>query len=517
MVSFHAMKHPSKAEPRNLLARLLETPNLPEAVQSLEPRILHQLIRTVGLEDCGQLLAHATTEQLTRIFDEDVWKGDEVGGEDHLDAERFGLWLNVLVEAGEPAAAQRIVELDFDFVTAALSEHILVLDAASTSRAHDLLEQCDSYEIGGCTVVAKRSGSWDAVVALLTRLDCDHHDFFGRLMARCFRISEYFEDDSGLYEALRAGEQVLADAAGDRGQRREQEGYIAPADAAVFLRLARELRSAERDSPPDPDHVTAAYFAAAERRATNNVAATEGLAVRELLGALRQAEAVPSSRLLLAGSENRGAAIREYLLFVREDDEPAYSRRMEELGYLVNVLVAACSFQGRRCRPAEAEEAVLAACNLGMENWPWLPAGVGRDFLARHDLVTVFRVGWSLIHERVSMAVARALAQTLAEISSDDPWMQRQLTALTRALDRHTEAGNPWHAREELEILAVLDQPSWLILTGLLDECPAVPPTPTPGKPPLRIAPPSEFIATNDQIVWVRDFLDGLAERLIGP
>jgi len=511
------MEHPGKAEPRNFLARLLETPNLPEAVQSLEPRILHQLIRTIGLEDCAQLLAHATTEQLTRIFDEDVWKGDKVGGEDHLDAERFGLWLNVLVESGEAAAAQRIVELDFEFVTAALSQHVLVVDPASASRAHEVLEECDSYEIGGHTVVAKRSGSWDAVLALLTRLDCDHHDFFCRLIDRCRRVSEYVEDDGGLYAALKPAEQVLSDAAAGRGERREQEGYVAPADAAAFLKLARDLRIAQHAEPPEGDDVTAAYFAAAERRATTNVAAAEVPAARELLGALRQAEAMPRSRLLLAGSESRGAAIREQLLFVREDTPSEYSRRMDELGYLVNVLVAGCSHQGGRFRPAGAEEAVLAACNLGMQNWPWLPAGIGRDFLVRHDLVTVFRVGWSLIHERVSMAVARALAKTLSEISSDDRWMQRQLEALTRALERHTGAGTPWRARGELEILAVLDQPAWLILMGLLDECPAVPPAQTGGKPQLRIAPPSEFIATNDQIAWVRAFLDGLAEQLVGP
>lgn len=63
-------------------------------------------------------------------------------------------------------------------------------------------------------------------------------------MRRCARLAtEHIVDNGGLYEVLTADEQLLADAAADREQRREQEGYVAPAEAAAFLMEARRLGS----------------------------------------------------------------------------------------------------------------------------------------------------------------------------------------------------------------------------------------------------------------------------------
>ncbi|HEY7514711.1 MAG TPA: DUF6178 family protein, partial [Vicinamibacteria bacterium] len=116
-------------KPRDLLERILETPDLARAVQSLEPAVLHQLVRRCGLEDSGPILALATTEQLVRLFDDDLWRAERPGEEERFDTDRFGQWLEVLAEAGGEIAARRIVEMDFDFVTAALGRHVLVLDA----------------------------------------------------------------------------------------------------------------------------------------------------------------------------------------------------------------------------------------------------------------------------------------------------------------------------------------------------------------------------------------------------
>src|SRR5579862_9017976 len=66
-------------EARHLLARLLDIPNLPEGVPTLEPKVLHQLVRHFGLEECGDILAMATPHQLTQIFDEDLWSSNRPG------------------------------------------------------------------------------------------------------------------------------------------------------------------------------------------------------------------------------------------------------------------------------------------------------------------------------------------------------------------------------------------------------------------------------------------------------
>jgi len=45
--------------PQQLLARILDEPELVRAVQALEPRALGRLIDHVGLEDAGELVALA--------------------------------------------------------------------------------------------------------------------------------------------------------------------------------------------------------------------------------------------------------------------------------------------------------------------------------------------------------------------------------------------------------------------------------------------------------------------------
>ena len=61
------------AKSRRPLDRLLNTANLAKIVPQLQPEVLHRVIHTSGLEDCAELLALATPEQLARILDLDIW------------------------------------------------------------------------------------------------------------------------------------------------------------------------------------------------------------------------------------------------------------------------------------------------------------------------------------------------------------------------------------------------------------------------------------------------------------
>jgi len=358
--------------PRHLLTRLLETPDLAQVVQSLDPRVLHQLVRHCGLEDCGEIIGLATTEQLMRIFDDDLWRNDRTGEEDEFDADRFGLWLEVLAEAGVAAAAQKIAEMDFDFVTAAMSRHILVLDQESlilgqappdagvgdydpmaNARAvmtENALEDRLRHDLAGYRVIAKRSESWDALLSILIGIEEDHHGLFGKLMKRCCHLStEYIEDNGGLYEVLTADEQVMADIAGDREHRREQEGYVTPSQAVAFLKVSRQGQGGEGGVPPRWDPVTASYFRELEHRASATERHVTERHVNDFLSTLQEAGVIerPRPPLLLKGEADDGARlsrIRSQLRFVQEHDGAAYARRREELAYLANVLIAGCSF-----------------------------------------------------------------------------------------------------------------------------------------------------------------------------
>ena len=89
------------------------------------------------------------------------------------------------------------------------------------------------------------------------------------------------------------------------------------------------------------------------------------------------------------------------------------SLKSQELFYLANVLVAGSEHQGRSFTPREAYEASVAVCSLGLECWPDAWGAADEHLLASHDLATVFRVGWAVLHERVAMRSARRLLLAL--------------------------------------------------------------------------------------------------------
>src|SRR5262249_41511880 len=138
-----------------------------------------------------------------------------------------------------------------------------------------------------------------------------------------------------------------------------------------------------------------------------------------------------------------------------------------------------CSVQARPFTAQEASEAAMAVCNLGLENWPphWLPANATAlpdSFLVGHDLVSVFQVGWAVLHEDVSTYAAEQLIGVLTSLRCDDREIQTGLDALRIEMARQLQAGTPWRARDALDVIAILDMPAWAILLALIDECPVL-------------------------------------------
>ena len=118
---------------RPLLERILNTPHLAQIVPRLPPEVLHRVIEKCGLEDCGELVALATAGQLAAVFDLDLWLPAAPGLDERFNADRFVLWLEVMMEAGAPLAAQKLAEIDVDLAAAALARHVRVFDAATIS------------------------------------------------------------------------------------------------------------------------------------------------------------------------------------------------------------------------------------------------------------------------------------------------------------------------------------------------------------------------------------------------
>lgn len=70
----------------SLLSRLIATPDLVRAVQALPGPTFSALVRRIGVEDAGELLALASNEQLVDAFDEDLFRNDRPGERETFDA-----------------------------------------------------------------------------------------------------------------------------------------------------------------------------------------------------------------------------------------------------------------------------------------------------------------------------------------------------------------------------------------------------------------------------------------------
>jgi hypothetical protein len=513
---------------RNLLERILDTPHLAHVVPRLSPDILHRVIQTCGLEDCVDLVAMATPGQLARVLDLDVWRAARPGLDEELDAGRFGVWLAVLMESGASVAAQKLAGLDGDLVIAALAQHVAVFDCAAVSPSstdgEELPEprrvsQSAAYEIGNYLLEAKRTDAWDAIIELLVHLDADDPDFFHRLMRGCRNRSNSGYEIDGLHDLLSAGEQTF-DLTVDRERRRETQGFVTPAQARAFLQSARQLPFGD-SAPPPLNPIARAYFQAIEWTPPPE-GTSDGVAA--VVDALLEAGVLPQApRALLGGSHEparRVSLLERHLQFARDAGETVYSSRSDEFGYLANALLAGCSIQARPFTPQEASDAATAVCNLGLEHWPAAWRGgtaLPDDLLVRHDLIAVFQVGWTVLHDDVCMYAAGRLIDVLGDLRSPDPETQRGLDDLGLQMTKHWRAGTPWRAREAMDVLVTLDMPAWAALLGLIDECPvihAAMATPQGSRTRAVSATSFEFISGSSQVAAVRDFMESLAETL---
>jgi len=535
-------KHLRRSRPsERLLDRILETPQLARVVPQLQPEVLHRLIQHCGLEDCGELLALATPGQLTRLFDLDLWRAVVPGRDEQFDADRFGTWLDVMVDAGVSSAAATIAAMDVDLLVAGFAEHIRVFDYAAVAPFITIDGEvapgapfADGVrsEIGGYVVIAKRVDFWDAITAVLNALADAHEVVFDRVMRGCCGLSNSRPEIDGLDDLLTTNEQAMFDVALDREARNDAQGYVTPAQARTFLQMSRRVDLRQAAVPPR-DPVTGAYFRDVDAQTTT--ARAQSLAenavkpdpqpspeaVNAIVELLHDAGVIPrpTRALLEAPQDSRAprlARIRAELEIAHDRDPDAYAIRSAELAYLANVIAAGASIQSRPVRTEEATDAVMAICNLGLENWParWLPS---EAMLIHHDLVSVFQVGWTVLHEDACMFAADQLIGVLATLQCVDSDIQHGIETLRKTLIRHSRSGAPWDARPAFDVLTSLDTPAWATLLGLIDQLPtlhaALGATLTGATSRIEITA-FEFISENAQIQQVREFMQVLPGRL---
>ena len=248
-----------RGDRRGLLDRILETPQLAQVVPRLPPELLHRVIERCGLEDCGELVALATPAQVARVLDLDLWRSPDAGLDEQFDADRFGVWIEVLVEQGADVAARTVAGLDADLVAAGLAQHVRIfhiatLDGYVTTDGTEIPAVIEpdgglACEIAGSRIIARRPDAWDAIVDVLAELDASHPAAFARIMRACQALSNSRSELDGLDALLSGADQAMFDLADEREQRREALGFASPAQARAFLESSRRLRLDAADPP----------------------------------------------------------------------------------------------------------------------------------------------------------------------------------------------------------------------------------------------------------------------------
>ena len=522
----------------DVLARITDNPHLARAVPLLRPEVLHAVIAHCGLQDCGDLLALATSQQLSAVFDLDLWNTSRAGADEHFDAGRFGEWLEMLVETSPTIAAARLANMDTTLIVAGLSPSISVFDPAvfspegepsgadpTSNAAH---ARGVHAEIGGYLVVARRPDAWDAIVDVLLALEEHEAGVFHRVMGGCRSLSHSGREIDGLDDLLPDAEQLRFDLSVSREERREQQGFLPPQQARAFLQSARHV-PLDADRPHD-EHISRAYQRSLVALSDPDIrSATESdepqddgppadtaSAVNAVIEVLRTAGVLADTpRALVPAARDEPltahAALNRYLQLCADSDAARISRD-QELAFLANALVGGCSVQGRPFTRREAMDAVVATCNLGLVHWPerWLASST-------HDLITAFQVGWTVLHGDVSMFAAERLIRVLDEVRCSDHDLQLGLYVLRRELHKQLQAGTPWRARGRLDVLATLDLPAWAALQALFDQCPVMLANVSRSHDRRRYTVnPSEFqfIADARHIAAVHEFLLSLTELL---
>lgn len=459
-----------------LMRKLLDHPELPALIPKLQTPTLTRLIATLGVEDAGPLVAHTTTRQLQRVFDETLWRSLGPGGVERMEPQAFLLWLQVLLEQGEGFVAERLQALGLQFVAAQFLYHI---------DTHDMQDrfaplEVEAEQVGGYLVVAKTPEDWDLLRSALVSLDTDYPDFCQAVLANISLSVSHV----GLSQVAH---NAALDGQSDRDKRRMEDGFVTPASALEFLAFARTQPLAETASMQEYSTAVRPYLSRELRDHDAEQQAVDLSGLQELNEVLQDTQRI-ANNLRLPAAESTQLPLKQLLDQLEREQPEVFGNRLAELVFLGNVLVAGCKDAGEPFSEVEAANAVLATANLGSA-YLLSQQGVSLDELLHQTpgLVRAFSVGWYILHQ-IPQRTARALVAILREPAirmqlQPKSWILEEVDLALADMVNNVDLADFESARDSLAIVSLVLEPEMVArLQVLISEFPRLPLEFVPGE-----------------------------------
>ncbi len=124
-----------RASGRQKYDLLIEAHDAHEMVPRLAAQEIYLLVRELGAEDCVDLLAMVSTEQLTTFFDLDFWEDAILQTKPALE------WLVLLLETGEQNVMQTVWEMDFELLVVMLQKFVSIRRGLESLTDEDALAE----------------------------------------------------------------------------------------------------------------------------------------------------------------------------------------------------------------------------------------------------------------------------------------------------------------------------------------------------------------------------------------
>lgn len=163
------------AQGRRKADLLLDAVDGERLVAHLPAQDFYLLIRELGANDSGELLALATTEQLTACLDLDGWDGDS------FDAVKGGDWLQHLLEAGEEKVLRTVGEMELELLGLLLKKQLTILHGPEDIEDEDVRFEA-MHRNGGYELEYRHPEQAKVVAAFLDILFRNDQETFLRLL-----------------------------------------------------------------------------------------------------------------------------------------------------------------------------------------------------------------------------------------------------------------------------------------------------------------------------------------------